>query len=913
VAGLSRLFIWTVPALLLPAAFMHHIQASTAVAACELPPMVRLGSSTVGPATTDFAGLSGDGRFVAVATSVALTSGDTNGLYDVFVFDRQECAIELISVDAGGGPSNGGSFLAALSADGRFVSFISLASDLVANDTNATTDVFVRDRESGSTTRVSVGPAGQQSGFGATLLDISADGQAVLFQTCADLLNNPAICTGNGLYVRDLSGPSTELLAMNSVTAPCAPQGSIASDGRYVAFATCEPDLIPEQNELANDFDFDIFLYDRVADVTTLVTAGSAQQCGSFGPRLAGNGRYIAFHSECATHVVGDTNGFSDVFVHDLQTQTMARVSVDRLGRQGNSGAFQPAISDDGRYVAFVSGSANLVPGDTPAAQDIFVHDRQTGAIQKASRSESGIDGDVHSFTPIELSGSGGLVCFGSAAANLVPFDINSTTIDTYCARWQELSAPPNVDLMLNGLFDGAGGHPVLPWQMWAQPDPLTDVVWFILDSLHFYRDTDATQAVALQSTFGQILAGAPLVAEFDLGNSSGARKRVSVLLHDADFSDLHVCTFWLDAHAPLATYRMATHTTERWANATIAFYASTIGSAGGHYLLDNVSLEYDPAGSGDSTECFDPDAPAATMDPPGPDLIGNGGFEAGLPPWGTFGQIVWQITSDVFEFQRPPGQPAGVVLQNTGQALSADQVLTATFDLGNSSAVRKRVTVLLHDADFSDLSACTFWLAPSAPLATYQMRAYGSRPWTNAMLSVYAATIGPETWTRLDNVSLRRTSGSPVSGTNCSEPGSLPSISPASRLPPARIPSRAAGQPVRRGVGRGTPAGFRPAPGAWPPGHGYETIDLRGGQAAIRFESWLVAADARATVQVSLDGIAWASVLDVPPSDAWLTIDLPVDAFAGRVIGLRFVLDDAVLPAGTGGDWWWVKDLRAR
>jgi hypothetical protein len=115
---------------------------------------------------------------------------------------------------------------------------------------------------------------------------------------------------------------------------------------------------------------------------------------------------------------------------------------------------------------------------------------------------------------------------------------------------------------------------------------------------------------------------------------------------------------------------------------------------------------------------------------------------------------------------------PAGVLLQATGQTMSANQILTATFELGNSSLVRKRVTVILHDNDFSDLSACTFWLEPGQPLSPYVMQTFATQSWLNATVSVYPATTGVEPWIRLDNVTFQRTPSAATTGTACIEPG---------------------------------------------------------------------------------------------------------------------------------------------
>jgi hypothetical protein len=202
----------------------------------------------------------------------------------------------------------------------------------------------------------------------------------------------------------------------------------------------------------------------------------------------------------------------------------------------------------------------------------------------------------------------------------------------------------------------------------------------------------------------------------------------------------------------------MRTHTTRPWANATLSFYAATAGSDGGYYRLTNVSLGRLADGSITTTECEDPLAPAAGAGPDSASLLLNGDFSAGLASWFTFGTISWQIAGGVFEFIRNAGQPGGVVAQNTGQFVAANDIVRATFDLGNSSPVWKRVTVLLHDADFSDLTACTFWIPPGQPLSPYVVRGFATKSWTNAMLSVYGATVGAEPWIRFDNAVLRRT-----------------------------------------------------------------------------------------------------------------------------------------------------------
>lgn len=324
------------------------------------------------------------------------------------------------------------------------------------------------------------------------------------------------------------------------------------------------------------------------------------------------------------------------------------------------------------------------------------------------------------------------------------------------------------VNIVQNGDF-GAG---TTNWQLFEVPDIVASVVG---GQMQFYRQNPTTtpsgQAVVYQHTGVPVGAGTPMLAQFDLGNSSSVRKRLTVLILDATFSDLHVCTFFLAPNAPMRTYAMRTHSNQAWSNTAIYFYAATGGSNGGNYLLDNVSLAHDPASSTARTDCVDPTAPLPPGGASSANLLGNGDFQTGaLAPWNVFGNITWQLSSGVFEFYRPVvTPPAAVLFQGVGP-VGAGQILTANVQLGNSSGQRRRVTVLLNDADFSDLTACTFWLPAGRPLDTYTMRAFTTKAWTNAMISIYSATSGVLPWVQVDNVTLQTTPTSVALGTECFE-----------------------------------------------------------------------------------------------------------------------------------------------
>ncbi len=475
-------------------------------------------------------------------------------------------------------------------------------------------------------------------------------------------------------------------------------------------------------------------------------------------------------------------------------------------------------------------------------------------------------------------------------------------------------TVPPVTELTQNGDF-GAG---TANWSLFATngsgPDPSYIVSNTDGGVFQFYRVAPppgtSNQAVVFQGTGQPVVAGGPLEATFDLGNSTSAKKRISVLVHDGDFSDLSVCTFYLEPGAALVTYRMRTHTTQAWANATISFYAASAGNEGnGYYRIDNVSVQFTPqTGSSTRTECVDPTAPASGGTTSG-NLLTNGDFGAGLASWGTFGQIASQVASGVFQFFKLAGTPSGVVLQGTGAAIADDHRLLTTFQLGNSSGRRQRVTVLVHDGDFSDLAACTFWLPPGMPLSAYTMRSYATKAWTNAMVSVYPATVGTSPtaeWLLLDNVSLTETP-EVILGSECYEPGSVPPISAAAgALAPDVV---ATAMPVASAVttaataGSWSGAGFAPtgSPGAvtWTidgtvtTGALLAILDLRGTVwPVLTFESRYAAGGSQAAVQVSTDGVTWATLGDLPESSDWTSTVVDLSAYADQVVWVRFVFN---------------------
>jgi Tol biopolymer transport system component len=407
--------------------------------------------------------ISADGRYVAFYSPASnLVSGDTNGSVDIFVRDRQTGTTELVSVSSSGVQGNGSSYSPSISADGRYVAFYSLASNLVTADTNLYEDVFVRDRQAGTTERVSVSSAGAQGNSSSYTPSISADGRYVAFRSYATNLVSGNVNGYSDIFVRDRQTGTTTRVSVanagyegnNDSSSP-----SISADGRYVAFASLASNLVSGAGD-TNGVE-DIFVRDRQTGTTERVSVSSAGTQGngaSSSPSISADGRYVAFYSLASNLVSGDTNGTFDIFVRDRQTGTTELVSVSSSGVQGNSASSSPSISADGRYVAFYSPASNLVSGDTNGSADIFVRDRQTGTTGLASVSSTGAQGNGASYTPT-ISADGRYVAFYSPASNLVSGDTNGSA-DIFVRA--ELGPTPDPWSSLGGGLGGQWGIPFL-------------------------------------------------------------------------------------------------------------------------------------------------------------------------------------------------------------------------------------------------------------------------------------------------------------------------------------------------------------------------------------------------------------------------------------------------------------------
>jgi Tol biopolymer transport system component len=381
----------------------------------------------------DAPALSADGRFVAFTSdSDNLVANDTNGFTDVFVHDRVTGTTERVSVDSSGAEANDVSFMPSISADGQLVAFVSIASNLVAGDGNATYDVFVHDRATGATERASVDPGGGDSDNSSIHPVLSPDGSLVVFSSYAANLvaGDTNLCCD--VFVHDRASGTTERVSVDSAGVEgdhdCHPYvaPALSADGRFVGFTSGADNLV------AGDTNgwLDAFVHDRLSGLTERISVSTSGAQGNYMSALSSlsaDGQIVAFRSGASNLVAHDTNPFWDVFVRDRSAGTTERVSVDSSGRQAKADSYWGSLSADGRLVAFGSYAANLVANDTNGAIDVFVHDRSTGSTERVSVDSSGAQADGHSahWSAPAISADGQVVAFSSEADNLVANDTN--------------------------------------------------------------------------------------------------------------------------------------------------------------------------------------------------------------------------------------------------------------------------------------------------------------------------------------------------------------------------------------------------------------------------------------------------------------------------------------------------------
>jgi Tol biopolymer transport system component len=384
-------------------------------------------SGAQGDAGVGQADMSADGRYV-VFTTTSSAIVPTNGWSQVARHDLVTGATILVSAAPGGAPANSVCETPHASADGRWVCFSSRSTNLVPGDPSFMSDIFLHDCDSGTNYLASRSTAGEYGNDETFDSAISGDGRYVAFATASSNLV-PDDTNGYGdVFVFDRDAGTTELVSSTA----SGVQGdrysvhpSISNDGRYVAFGSLATTFHPaDVNGL-----LDVFVKDRVTGALVLVSArpdGLPSNGNSDYPAISGDGNYVAFQSVSTDLGPPDQTFFitNDVFVRDLLSSTTSVIDRTVLGGPPTGQAEYPRISFDGRFVVFESASTDLVIGDTNGANDVFLHDRERGQTLRVNLTNSDLQTGGFSGRPA-VSDDGRRVAFISTGSDLAPDDTN--------------------------------------------------------------------------------------------------------------------------------------------------------------------------------------------------------------------------------------------------------------------------------------------------------------------------------------------------------------------------------------------------------------------------------------------------------------------------------------------------------
>jgi putative cell wall-binding protein len=419
------------------AALLLMPRAAAAGVMTERVSLTTAGTQVMGENSFD-ACITPSGRWVVFTSySDDLVPNDTNGKRDVFVRDLVLGITSRISRTSAGGNPNDYSYEPSISDDGNFVTYSSGAFNIVAGDTNGVHDVFVYNRAHGTTTRVSVATGGAQAvGGDSGYSRISGDGRYVVFQSDATNLVDDDTNGAKDIFVHDRDTGNTTRWSVATGGAQAngdSRDASISRTGYYVAFESQATNLVSgDTNGSADVFvrTRGILAYFPPSTARVSVSSAEAQaNDDTDAPSISADGRYVAFESYASNLVAGDTNGVGDVFVRDRVAGTTRRVSVATTGAQANGTSDYVSISPDGRYVAFSSLATNFVAGDTNTERDVFVHDTLRRTTRRASVSTSGVQANDRSFNfSRSITADGMRVAFHSQATNLVTGDTNAAT-----------------------------------------------------------------------------------------------------------------------------------------------------------------------------------------------------------------------------------------------------------------------------------------------------------------------------------------------------------------------------------------------------------------------------------------------------------------------------------------------------
>jgi len=320
--------------------------------------------------------ISSNGRYIAYfSQGTNLVPGDTNGYRDVFLYDNLGLNTTRISVNSSNIQGNGISSSPSISSDGRYISYWSEATNLVLNDTNAVRDVFLYDVSTKTTTRVSVNKNGSQGNGNSHYPSISADGRYVSYWSSANNLVDGDTNNKDDIFLWDRQTNKTTRISLSNIGLQgngSSQDQAISGDGKYLVYTSLATNLVPGDTNTKSD----IFLYDILNDSTTRISVdskGLQANGNSSSASISTNGRFVTYQSEATNLITGDTNASADIFAYDILTKKTIRVSQNSSNQPANQLSSYPYISGDGSYVAYESSATNLVANDNNNYPDIFL------------------------------------------------------------------------------------------------------------------------------------------------------------------------------------------------------------------------------------------------------------------------------------------------------------------------------------------------------------------------------------------------------------------------------------------------------------------------------------------------------------------------------------------------------------
>ena len=368
---------------------------------------------------------SADGRFIAFATHASnLVANDTNDADDVFLLDRQSGGLTRITLGALGGELAQPSNTPRMSADASVIAFSSW-DDPVPGGMPGAPDLFAWNRASGTTVLVSVGLGGAAPSGPTVYSSVSADGRFIAFESNASNLVANDTNNSTDVFVRDLQNSTTERVSLTSSgqqASTYSRDAAISGDGRFVAFSSNAGLVTQDTNSV-----IDVYVRDRTLGTLTWISKGvsAAQPNGNSQPSaISADGNWIGFTSAATNLVPNDTNARIDAFLYSRATSQLQRINLGVADTQANWDVSLNSLSADGRFAGLWTFASNAAPLDANGVADGFVYDRVSGVATLVSRSTDDAPGDGNS-TDVDISDDGRVAVFLSRATNLVSDDTN--------------------------------------------------------------------------------------------------------------------------------------------------------------------------------------------------------------------------------------------------------------------------------------------------------------------------------------------------------------------------------------------------------------------------------------------------------------------------------------------------------